>query len=217
MSRRARFGAALTSLIALFVGLVTLAGLLIGDNLGGLTAAADLLRLETFANFFIRLTAVTIAVTIVIGITNLMQVHVGRVLRRRADMFYSIVVLVAFIGTLVVYFTGNTELSRTLLEDVQLPIESALAGLLFVTLVYGAFRLIRDHATRWHVLFLIVLLIVLIGALPFGETSIMAEVSTWLMNVPISAGARGILLGIALATIVTGIRVLIGQDRSYRG
>jgi hypothetical protein len=41
-------------------------------------------------------------------------------------------------------------------------------------------------------------------------------VRDWLLAVPVSAGARGILLGIALATVVTGVRVLIGQDRSYR-
>jgi hypothetical protein len=35
------------------------------------------------------------------------------------------------------------------------------------------------------------------------------------MPFPFSAGGRGILLGIALATLVTGVRVLIGQDRSY--
>ena len=58
------------------------------------------------------------------------------------------------------------------------------------------------------------LLIVLIGAIPgLGD---IGRVSNWLMAIPVSAGARGILLGIALATIVTGVRVLIGQDRSYR-
>jgi hypothetical protein len=56
----------------------------------------------------------------------------------------------------------------------------------------------------------------LIGALPLPGLSLMAGLRDWLMAVPVSAGARGILLGIALATIVTGVRVLIGQDRSYR-
>jgi len=37
-----------------------------------------------------------------------------------------------------------------------------------------------------------------------------------MLSVPVSAGARGILLGIALAITVAGVRVLIGQDRSYR-
>ena len=35
------------------------------------------------------------------------------------------------------------------------------------------------------------------------------------MTVPVNAGASGILLGIALATVVAGVRVLIGQDRTY--
>ena len=55
-----------------------------------------------------------------------------------------------------------------------------------------------------------------LGALPLPEVAPLAEVRAWLMAVPVSAGARGILLGIALATGVTGIRVFIGQDRSFR-
>ncbi|MCZ2098096.1 MAG: hypothetical protein LC121_17870 [Anaerolineae bacterium] len=49
-----------------------------------------------------------------------------------------------------------------------------------------------------------------------ARTAHTTEIRQWLLAVPVSAGARGILLGIALATVVTGVRVLIGQDRSYR-
>jgi hypothetical protein len=31
------------------------------------------------------------------------------------------------------------------------------------------------------------------------------------------AGARGILLGVALGTVATGLRILIGADRPYGG
>ena len=37
------------------------------------------------------------------------------------------------------------------------------------------------------------------------------------MRIPVSAGARAMLLGIALGMVVAGVRVVLGQDRSYRG
>jgi hypothetical protein len=65
------------------------------------------------------------------------------------------------------------------------------------------------------ILFIITVEIVLIGALPLPGIAPLTVLTDWLMRVPVNAGARGILLGIALATLVTGLRVLIGQDRTY--
>jgi hypothetical protein len=44
---------------------------------------------------------------------------------------------------------------------------------------------------------------------------LVVETRNWVMNVPVLAGARGILLGIALGTIVTGARILVGIERPY--
>ena len=74
----------------------------------------------------------------------------------------------------------------------------------------------RRRVTWARVLFTVVLLVILVGALPLPQVEFFRQIRDWLMAVPVSAGARGILLGIALATVVTGVRVLIGQDRSYR-
>ena len=37
----------------------------------------------------------------------------------------------------------------------------------------------------------------------------------WILGVMSLGGARGILLGVALGTIVVGLRLLIGIDRPY--
>jgi hypothetical protein len=111
---------------------------------------------------------------------------------------------------------GSPSVTTILLENVQVSIESALAGLLLFTLVYGAYRTLRGRLSGWGVLFTLALLIILIAALPLPGFQVVSNVRDWLMDVPVSAGARGILLGIALATVVAGVRVLTGQDRSYR-
>lgn len=218
MSRGQRLGAALTSFIAFAVGLLTLLSLLLGNNpelyRGTVGNNADVLAslIGLPAAIFVRLVTLTVAVTIVIGIFNLLRVHIGRLGR---GALYSLILIISFGGTIAWYALNNGD--TTLLETVQLPIESSLAGLLFLSLVYGGARVMQVRPNRWSILFVAVMIIVLLGTLPLASINPIRQVSEWLMTVPVSGGARGILLGIALATVVTGIRVLVGQDRSYRG
>jgi hypothetical protein len=209
-----RLGAALTTAAAIIFGLVTLIGLLVGNSVGYIAA---------ITNGLLQLAVITAAITIVIGVLNLLGVHLGRIRRRRGGWGYSIVLVLSTLGVLVLavleranVLTGQPSPTAILLETVQISIESALAGLVLFALVYGAYRMMRRRVTWAGILFTLILLILLLGALPLPQVSFLASIRDWLLAVPVSAGARGILLGIALATVVTGVRVLIGQDRSYR-
>lgn len=203
---RIRLGAALASAIAIGFGLITLVGLLFGANAS---------VLDVITTLFLQFVATTAGVMVLIGIINLLSVHLGRLFGRKGGALYSLVLILSFLLVIGTYIAQRST-SMVLLETVQVSVESALAGLLLFALVYGAYRMLRRRVTWAGILFVTVLLIVLIGAIPLPGVSAVKTVSDWLMAVPVSAGARGILLGIALATIVTGVRVLIGQDRSYR-
>ena len=63
------------------------------------------------------------------------------------------------------------------------------------------------------------ILIVLIGTItiPYLDIPGLYELRSWIVKVWATAGARGILLGIALGTIATGLRILMGTDRPYSG
>lgn len=217
---RVRFGAVLPSAIAIGFGLLTLIGLL-GSGGGSL--------FDILASLFLQIVVITVALTVLIGVLNLITVHVGRVTGRKRGFLYSIVLLLSFLAVILVSILertggmpttpGEPRLSMLLFETVQVSIESALAGLLVFALVYGAYRMLRRRITWTGVLFVAVLLLVLLGEIASRgvfESPLLANIRTWLSTVPVNAGARGILLGIALATIVTGVRVLTGQDRSYR-
>jgi hypothetical protein len=53
----------------------------------------------------------------------------------------------------------------------------------------------------------------LLGQVPlWGALTTFKE---WILGVPSMASARGILLGVALGTVATGLRVLLGIDRPY--
>ena len=212
---RIRLGFALYTTIVVVFGVLTLAGLLVGDGSALGDTGALVAPLNTISNLFIRLVVVVIALTLVIGIFNLLSVHAVRLVRGPGTgaRLNSLVLLVSFIVALVAYqFSSDYNL---ILENVQVQIELALAALICFALVYGAFRLLRRGVTWGGLVFLAGMLIILIGALPLSQLEPLQQVTDWLTRVPLSAGARGILLGIALATLVTGVRVIIGQDRTY--
>ncbi len=223
-----RLGSALATAIVIVVGIITFLGLVVGSSLGGLSTVINAFAFPTIANAFLQLTVITVAITVLIGIVNLVIVHLGRVFGRGkpvSQRINSLVLVVSAIGVIVLgvleragVLTGSPSPTTVLLEGVQVSIESALAGLVLFALVYGAYRLMRRRVTGSGLLFTLVLLLILTGALPFSTPAMrtVGIVRDWLMAVPVSAGARGILLGIALAVTVAGARVLIGQDRSYR-
>jgi uncharacterized membrane protein len=73
---------------------------------------------------------------------------------------------------------------------------------------------VRSLESFFFVLFAV---IVLLGQVPVSiylwpEFPVIKD---WILNVPTLAGVRGILLGVALGVIATGLRVLTGADRPY--
>lgn len=220
---RVRLGVISSTTIVAFVSIVTLLGLLFGDieyvipNMIPVMGGTEGIMPTGFlAQILLRVAVVSLAFGIIIGLVNLVLVNARRIVISQTitARLSSAVVLVSFLAGLLVPII-NAEWGKILLEDVQTTIESSLAALLFFALVYGAFRILRHKVTWTGVLFVLTIEIVLLGALPVGVFSPIRRFTDWLMNVPVNAGARGILLGIALATLVTGLRVLIGQDRSY--
>lgn len=212
----ARFSVILSTVIVMVIGSITMLGLLVSDDLGLLSTLVSVTGIRTFAQFFVQLSVVTIALTIILGVVNLVAVNVMRVLRGTtlSARLNSVVILASFFAALLFYMVDRS-ISGFLLQEVQVTIESALAALLFFALVYGAFRLLRDRVTAPRLLFLLAMLFVLIAALPFAALQPFQQLTDWLIQVPVNGGARGILLGVALGTMITGLRVLIGQDRTY--
>lgn len=189
--------------IALTMGLLTLVGLLTGVFAG-------------LAGLALQVALVTAGLTLLIGVLNLLNVHTRRVLGRQRGALYSLVLLISFLLVIAVWLLGADDAQLVLVQDVQRSAEAALAALLVFALVYGAYRLMRQRVTWAAILFTVALLVVLVGALPFEGLGVLDSVRAWMLQVPASAGARGLLIGIALGSLVAAVRVIIGQDRAYR-
>jgi hypothetical protein len=162
------------------------------------------------------------AFALLLGVFNLAIVHWKKIGSEGPGSIYSIVLLISLAVTMV--FAGISGpaggLTLWVFNTFQVPIEISLLAVLAIILVYAVARLL-SRRPKWNtILFVVTVLIVLLGSAPLffiGEIAPLTAVRTWLAQVPAIAGARGILLGVALGTVATGLRILIGVDRPYGG
>jgi hypothetical protein len=120
----------------------------------------------------------------------------------------------------IVGLLPNNILADFMFNYVQMPIETTLLAILSFSLVYALVRLLQKRLSPFTVLFLIVVVLALVGSMPlFGISfpTLGEGFKPFSLKLWASAGARGLLLGVGLGTIATGLRILMGVDRPYSG
>jgi len=209
--------------LAMGVGLVVLLGYFFGINPDGSLTLLGILR-----NYFLQGAVAVAGIAMLVGVANLAAVHLKKI-RTGQGEGYSFVLLFALILTLGVgifdmvqtYMQGEPSLVRTnwIFENIQLPIETSLMAVLAISLTYAAARLLGRRMNFLSAVFVGVVLVLLLTTMPqlTEQLSWLGALRTWIVQVPAVGGARGILLGVALGTIATGIRILVGSDRPYGG
>ena len=207
--------------IAMGVGFIVLMGYFFGSNTSGQSTNLGFLR-----DFFLQGAIVWAAVAMFVGIFNLAAVHTNKI-RQNRESGYSLILLLSLIVTLGVglYDIIKTHLEQELnfqrinwvFNNIQFPIETSLMAVLVISLTYAAARLLAKRLNLLSVVFVGVVLMMLIGAAPLiaAKAPMLSDFRGWILRIPTVAGARGILLGVALGTIATGIRILTGSDRPY--
>jgi hypothetical protein len=105
---------------------------------------------------------------------------------------------------------------------------SSMQGTMFALLAFfiasAAFRAFRVRTLEAGLL-AAAALIVMLGRVPIGDQMTawlpaplrLGAVQDWIMNVPQNAAKRAILMGAALGVMATGLRVILGIERSYLG
>ena len=161
------------------------------------------------------------AAAVIVGALNLLSVHFTKI-GRADNPVYSLALVITMIITfaLAVFFGPQGGPALWIFQYIQVPIETSLMAVLSVTLTFAAARLVAQRANVYSLLFIGFALLTLLGAGPifFIELPIFSDLlHPWLTGVLAGGGARGILLGVSLGTITTGLRVLIGAERPYGG
>ncbi len=169
------------------------------------------------------------ATAMLVGIGSLLGAHWEKVRTGAKGSPYSALLILAFFGTFLLgiydYIQGTWGVAEKswlqwIFNYVQYPVQTSLMAVLAVALAYAAIRMLRTRPDLPAIIFLGTALLVLAGSAPLMGIRIPILSDTlypWITHFLALAGARGILLGIALGTLATGLRVLAGIDRPYGG
>lgn len=195
--------------IAIAVGLLVLAGYFI-PPLANLQA-----QLLNWA-------MILAGVAALMGVFNLISVHGAKIRSGgKGGVYSALLILSLFITFVLALFLRPVHpVVQALFNGVILPVEAALMAIISVSLIYAAIRLLRRGPGMMSIIFLATALLVLAGSisLPFGQIPLLGDtLRPWINQVLSMGGARGILIGVALGSLTTGLRVLMGLDRPYGG
>ncbi len=192
-------------------------------TLAGLVALAGYLfpttALAVYRDHLVEWAVIVAAFALILGVFNVIRVHGTRIARAGDGWWHSLALIItaslAWIPPLL--FGPSHGVTRAALDYVMRPLGGSLAALLVFTLTLGAARMLRHRRSFTSILFLIVVAFALIGTTPLLGVEWLADIRGWLVQVPGLAGFRGLFLGVALGTVITGLRVLMAVDQPQAG
>jgi hypothetical protein len=182
------------------------------------------------ANYLQQCAVIVVAFGYVLGGANALRVNLEGILKRQPDWPYKIVLVLTLVSTVVIGIldgrrwqdTGTT--SMFLYNQLYSPMQATMFALLAFFIASAAFRAFRVRTVEAGLL-AAAALIVMLGRVPVGdvltgwlpESVRMSAVQDWIMNIPQNAAKRAILMGAAMGVMATGLRVILGIERSYLG
>ena len=172
--------------------------------------------------------AVIIAgMAVLVGVSNLAAFQMEKFRTGQKGGGYGLLLVISLLITFgigVILGSANSyeQLYMQLaINGIIVPVEASLMAILAVTLIYASIRLLRRRADVMSIVFLViaVLFLILIMPTPFGPLlgDRLNQRAIDLLGMFSGGGARGLLIGIALGTLLTSLRVLFGIDRPYGG
>ena len=202
--------APLATAVAIAIGLVVLLGYFVP----GLAAVRTAI---------LGVGVILAGVATLVGVFNLMGVHWRKMRSATNRDIYSPFLILAFVITLIAGFVmggpSNSGFQRVI-TAIQVPVETSLMAVLAFSLAYASLRLLQRRNGFMSIIFVIsavVFLIIGSGFLPDSQNiPLIGGLVSFLNQLPM-AGSRGILFGVALGGLTTGLRILIGADRPYSG
>lgn len=182
---------------------------------------------RAMTNEFLEWGLVLSAGAFLLGLINLVQVNLPKVRQRARDWQYKAIMLIALVVTLVIGFSGGTARQQAgysykwFFDYVFVPLNATMFALLAFYIASAAFRAFRARNFEATIL-LSAAILVMIAMVPLGEQlpligEPIVQIKDWIMSVPNNAARRAIFIGAAIGAVTTGLRVILGLERSHLG
>jgi hypothetical protein len=180
------------------------------------------------ADFLQQCAVIMVAFGYVLGGANVLRVSFDGIYKKKPGWIYKIVLVVALITTVAVGavegpgFLNPGTRSKWIYDNIYSNMSATMFALLAFFIASAAFRAFRIRTAEAGLLALAAL-IVMLGRVPLSnaltgwlpEGARLQAIQEWIMEFPQNAAKRAILMGAALGVMATGLRVILGLERSY--
>lgn len=192
------------------------------------------------ADFLQQCAVIVVAFGYVLGGANVLRVNLDVIVRQQRDWPYKLV-LIAGMGIMLAFglfvdrerFQDPGTVSLWIYDHLYNPMNATMFAMLAFYVASAAFRAFRIRTFEAGLL-AIAALVVMLGRVPLGDAITRAlldhdglphamrafrisAVQEWIMDVPQNAAKRAVLIGAAMGVMATGLRVILGVERSYLG
>ena len=171
---------------------------------------------------------IVLAFSYFLGGANLLRINFDGIYKRQPGWPYRLVLVIALLSTIIIGavegrgFLNPNMHSKWIYDNIYSPMQSTMFSLLAFFIASAAFRAFRIRTTE-AALLAAAALIVMLGRVPVGnvwthwlpEPYRLQAIQEWIMEFPQNAAKRAILIGAALGVMATGLRVILGIERSY--
>lgn len=182
---------------------------------------------QLFSDWFFIIAACAIW----LGALNLLKLSIIKVQRQQKDWPYSIVIIISWLTMAIAGFAGGRGFQTPgtafdwLYVNIYTPLSATMFAILAFFVASASYRAFRARNVQASLLlvsgFLVMMGRVLFDDIFFGpwvqDFQPLSKISSFIMNYPNLAGQRAIMIGIALGTVSTALRIILGIERSYLG
>lgn len=189
------------------------------------------------ADFLQQSAVILVAFGYVLGGANALRVNSDAIYKRTPGWPYKIVLVGSLLATLTIGaiegpgFLNEGMRSKWIYDWIYSPMSATMFALLAFFIASAAFRAFRIRTVEAGLL-AVAALIVMLGRVPLGDimtdwlftlpwlpgaphTFHLSTAQEWIMDIPQNAAKRAILIGAALGVMATGLRVILGIERTY--
>lgn len=159
------------------------------------------------------------AFAVLLGVVNLTIIHLNNISGGRSGWIYSLILLasmwaVVFYG---LFKTNQDPFYQNFIYNRMLnPLSATMYSILVFYITSAAYRAFRVRSFE-ATLLLLTAIVVMLGRAPIGDliTPALPSLTNWLLDIPNTAGMRGIMIGATLGGVATSLRVIVGIERAY--
>lgn len=168
----------------------------------------------------LQVAALLTAAGLLLGIVNVLSVHLRRLWSRSTHWQYSAVLVIALVATFGLgLLPGSISTAGGLAGDVfryvYQPLAVSILALLTFFALRAAWRALQVRPGEASVILTVAVIFLLANGPWTAAVPGLGDVLQWIRAYPVLGVARGLLLGIGIGALVASLRLLLGFDQPY--